>query len=118
MGIPETLSVRTEHDHVHIRILIGEDDVLFEIRSPMSALDSIPPALLPPAQPAPEKEYLLSFDFDTADDPRSAGMVLQRLDTHVTGLTVGEHDDGHLITGEVTAWVAYTGAHPEPDASD
>jgi hypothetical protein len=54
------------------------------------------------------EEYVITFEFDTGG--RSRGTNLARLDASLKNVRLRLHDDGYVIEGDLTSWVAYTDA--------
>lgn len=54
------------------------------------------------------EEYLITFEFESPDE--GAGPALARLDASVRNVRLRLHDDGYVLEGDITSWVAYTDA--------
>lgn len=54
------------------------------------------------------EEYVITFEFETGDNSR--GTSLARLDASLKNVRLRLHDDGYIIEGDLTSWIAYTDA--------
>ncbi|GEM_PF-3801047 len=108
IGHPETITITASESDISITIRDAGGDVFFDARSGLPGRRALPQELFTPDAVSADQEYVITFEFDTPSREAGASPVLRKLDAHVRNVTVRIHDDGHVVEGELTAWVGYT----------
>lgn len=107
----ERLRISVENEEVQITLVGEEESISFGGATPLPEGSGELPGQFYKMNPADRpEEYVITFEFDRADQDSLSGPSLARLDAHVKDVRLRVHDDGYLLEGELTSWIGYTDA--------
>lgn len=105
----ERLRISVMEDQVNITLHGRSESVSFGGVSPLpEESDEIPAQFYKLGPSERPEEYVVTFEFESSGE--STGPALARLDAHIRNVRLRLHDDGYVLEGEFTSWVAYTDA--------
>lgn len=105
----ERLQISVMEQEVRITLESETETVSFGGVAPVSEDSGEIPAQFYKLGPAERpEEYVITFEFDT--EGLGDGTNLARLDASLRSVRLRLHDDGYILEGELTSWIAYTDA--------
>ena len=105
----EHLRISVMEEKVNITLQGESESIEFGGMSPVPVESDESPAQFYKLSPSERpEEYVITFEFESPDE--HTGPALARLDTNVRNVRLRLHDDGYVLEGEISSWIAYTDA--------
>lgn len=105
----ERLRISVLEDQVNITLQGEGESISFGGVSPLpEESEEIPSQFYRLGPSERPEEYVITFEFESGQEV--PGPALARLDAHIKNVRLRLHDDGYILDGEITSWIAYTNA--------